>query len=185
MAKAPGNILLRRADGSDASLADYAGQVVLVVNVASKCGLTPQYEALQQLHVARHADGLTVLGFPCNQFRGQEPGSDEEIQQFCRSTYGVEFPVFSRIAVNGPERHPLYAALVDAMPVAIERPDGGMRARLAKHGVEGGQNGDVLWNFEKFLVARDGNVVGRFAPDITVEEPPLREAIERELARPA
>ena len=185
MATAPGNIPLRRADASHASLADYAGQVVLVVNVASRCGLTPQYESLQRLHVARHADGLTVLGFPCNQFRGQEPGSDDEIQQFCRSTYGVEFPVFSRIAVNGSERHPLYAALVAAIPVAIERPDGGMRARLASRGIDGGQNGDVLWNFEKFLLARDGSVVGRFAPDITVEEPPLREAIERELARPA
>ena len=185
MAIAPGNIPLLRADGSHASLANYAGRVVLVVNVASKCGLTPQYESLQQLHAARHAHGLTVLGFPCNQFRGQEPGSDEEIQQFCQSAYGVEFPVFSRIAVNGPERHPLYAALVEAMPVAVERPEGGMRAKLASRGVDGGQNGDVLWNFEKFLIARDGSVVGRFAPDITVEEPPLREAIERELARPA
>ncbi len=184
MAIAPG-IPLLRADGTSASLADYAGQVVLVVNVASRCGLTPQYESLQRLHAARQADGLTVLGFPCNQFRGQEPGTDEEIQAFCRSTYGVEFPVFSRIAVNGPERHPLYAALVSAMPDAVERPDGGMRARLARHGVDGGQAGDVLWNFEKFLIARDGSVAGRFAPDITVEEPPLRDAIDRELARPA
>ncbi len=185
MAMIPRDIPLRRADGSAASLADYAGQVVLVVNVASKCGLTPQYESLQRLHAAHRADGLAVLGFPCNQFRGQEPGSDEEIQEFCRSTYDVEFPVFSKIAVNGPERHPLYAALVTAMPDAVERPEGGMRARLAQHGVVGGQPGDVLWNFEKFLIGRDGSVVGRFAPDITADEPPLRDAIDRALAQPA
>ena len=185
MAIAPRDIPLRRADGSVARLADYAGQVVLVVNVASRCGLTPQYESLQRLQTMHRAEGLTVLGFPCNQFRGQEPGSDEEIQEFCRSTYGVEFPVFSRITVNGPERHPLYAALVTAMPIAVERPDGGMRARLARHGTVGGQAGDVLWNFEKFLIGRDGSVVGRFAPDITVDEPPLREAISHALAQPA
>ena len=178
------DIPLHRPDGSSTSLAELAGRVVLVVNVASKCGLTPQYESLERLFAAHRADGLTVLGFPCNQFRGQEPGSDEEIQAFCRSTYGVEFPVLSKIAVNGPTRHPLYAALVSAMPEAVERPEG-MRARLARHGVEGGPPGDVLWIFEKFLIARDGSVAGRFAPDITVEESPLREAIERELARPA
>ena len=185
MAVAFKDIPLARADGSSTSLAEYAGQVILVVNVASKCGLTPQYESLKRLHAAHRASGLTVLGFPCNQFRGQEPGSDQEIQDFCRSTYGVDFPVLSKIAVNGPERHPLYAALVSAMPDAVERPEGGMRARLAQHGVGSGAAGDVLWNFEKFLIARDGRVVGRFAPDITVEESPLRDAIDRELARPA
>ena len=177
------DIPLHRPDGTSTSLADHAGRVVLVVNVASKCGLTPQYESLERLYATRRADGLTVLGFPCNQFRGQEPGSDEEIQAFCRSTYGVEFPVLSKVAVNGPERHPLYAALVSAMPDAVERPDG-MRARLARHGVQDGPKGDVLWNFEKFLIARDGRVAGRFAPDITVDESPLREAIERALAQP-
>ena len=185
MAMALKDIPLQRADGSSTSLADHAGEVVLVVNVASKCGLTPQYESLERLYAARRGDGLTVLGFPCNQFRGQEPGSDAEIQEFCRSSYGVEFPVLSKIAVNGPDRHPLYAALVSAMPDAVERPDGGMRARLAQHGVAGGPAGDVLWNFEKFLIARDGSVAGRFAPDITVEESPLREAIARELDRAA
>ncbi len=185
MAMAFKHIPLHRPDGSSTTLAEHAGRVVLVVNVASKCGLTPQYESLERLHASRHADGLTVLGFPCNQFRGQEPGTDAEIQEFCRSTYGVRFPVLSKIAVNGPERHPLYAALVSAMPEAVERPEGGMRARLARHGVGDGSPGDVLWNFEKFLIARDGSVAGRFAPDITVEETPLREAIERELARPA
>ncbi len=185
MAMALEHIPLRRSDGTSTSLAEHAGRVVLVVNVASKCGLTPQYESLERLHAARQADGLTVLGFPCNQFRGQEPGTDEEIQEFCRSTYGVEFPVLSKIAVNGPERHPLYTALVSAVPQAVERPDGGMRARLATHGVQSVRPDDVLWNFEKFLIARDGSVAGRFAPDITVDESPLREAIERELARPA
>ncbi len=175
-------IRLRRIDGTEATLADYAGRVVLVVNVASKCGLTPQYESLAQLYDRHRAAGLVVLGFPCNQFRGQEPGSDEEIQSFCSSTYGVDFPIFSKIEVNGPGRHPLYGALLAAAPVAAERADGGMRTRLASRGIEARAE-DVLWNFEKFLIGRDGRVAGRYAPDITVAEAPLREAIAAELDR--
>ena len=175
-------IPLRRPDGSDASLADYAGQVILVVNVASKCGLTPQYQSLQRLYQARRSHGLVVLGCPCNQFRDQEPGSDQEIQAFCRASYGVDFPILSKLEVNGAGRHLLYKALIAASPGMQERAEGGMRARLAQHGVHVGP-GDVMWNFEKFLISRDGRVVGRFAPDITVEEPPLREAIEQELDR--
>lgn len=178
------NIPLQRIDGAPATLADYAGQVVLVVNVASKCGLTPQYESLAQVYKEHKADGLVVLGFPCNQFRGQEPGSDEEIQAFCSSTYGVDFPLFSKIEVNGAGRHPLYGALLAAAPSAQEKPDGGMRARLAQHGIEA-KDGDVLWNFEKFLIGRDGRVAGRFAPDITVTDSPLSEAIAQALQRAA
>jgi glutathione peroxidase len=176
-------VAFSRADGGVDTLADHEGEVVLVVNVASKCGLTPQYESLERLYSENRDRGLMILAFPCNQFRGQEPGSDEEIQDFCRSTYGVEFPVLAKIAVNGPERHPLYAGLTSEVPDAHERADGGMRARLAQRGIESSGGSDVLWNFEKFLIARDGKVVGRFAPDITVEESPLREAIEQELNR--
>lgn len=178
------DIALQRADGSTARLADYAGQVVLVVNVASKCGLTPQYASLAASHERHKADGLVVLGFPCNQFRGQEPGSDAEIQSFATDTYGVDFPIFSKIEVNGPGRHPLYRALIETAPDMQERAEGGMRARLAGHGVAVA-DGDVMWNFEKFLINRDGTVAGHFAPDITVDEPPLRDAIAAALARAA
>lgn len=177
------DIALRRIDGSSGSLADYAGQVVLVVNVASKCGLTPQYESLERAYTAHKADGLVVLGFPCNQFRDQEPGTEADIQEFCSTTYGVDFPLFSKVEVNGPKRHPLYEALVTAAPTALEKPDGQMRERLAKHGVVP-ENGDILWNFEKFLIGRNGRVAGRFAPDVSVDEQPLSEAIAHELGRP-
>ena len=175
-------IPLVRIDGTTQTLADFAGYVVLVVNVASKCGLTPQYESLERAYSEHKADGLVVLGFPCNQFRGQEPGTEAEIQEFCSTTYGVDFPLFAKIEVNGAERHPLYAALLEAAPKAQEKPDGTMRERLAKHGVAA-KDGDILWNFEKFLVSRDGRVIGRFAPDVTIEESPLRDSLEAELAR--
>ncbi|MCQ8279684.1 redoxin domain-containing protein [Acetobacteraceae bacterium KSS8] len=168
-------------DGQDVSLSDYAGKVLLVVNVASKCGLTPQYEALEQLYRRDRDRGLVVLGFPCNQFREQEPGSDAEIAAFCSTTYGVSFPMFSRIEVNGPGRHPLYRDLLSQAPQPIESEGGGMRARLAKHGIAV-DTADVMWNFEKFLVGRDGRVLARFAPDITVDDPVLAGAIEQALA---
>jgi glutathione peroxidase len=175
------HLLLRRIDGTAATLADYAGQVVLVVNVASRCGLTPQYESLQRLYEAHRAHGFAVLGFTCNQFREQEPGTDEEIQQFCSTSYGVTFPLFSKIEVNGPNRHPLYAALVRAAPDARENPETSMRARLAQRGIEA-KNGDILWNFEKFLLGRDGRVVGRFSPEVTADDPLLRDAVNEALA---
>ena len=174
------DIALARIDGTTETLADYAGQVVLVVNVASKCGLTPQYESLERAYSAHKADGLVVLGFPCNQFRGQEPGTEAEIQEFCSATYGVDFPLFAKIEVNGPDRHPLYAALIEAAPKAQEKPDGTLRERLAKHGTEA-KDGDILWNFEKFLVGRNGKVIGRFAPDVTIDESPLRDTLDAEL----
>jgi glutathione peroxidase len=172
----PNTIDLKRIDGTDTRLADYAGKVLLVVNVASKCGLTPQYEALEREYESLKDRGFVVLGFPCNQFRGQEPGDESEIQAFCATTYGV-----SKVEVNGPGRHPLYRALVEAAPIPVENPDGGMRARLAQHGVEV-PKGDVMWNFEKFLIGRDGTVVARFAPDITVDDPRVRDAIDAALA---
>jgi glutathione peroxidase len=150
-------------DGEPASLADHAGKAMLIVNVASKCGLTPQYEGLERLHKTYAERGFSVLGFPCNQFGEQEPGGEEEIQTFCSMTYGVTFPMFSKIDVNGDDRHPLYRELTRV-------PDAE------------GKAGDVVWNFEKFLVAPEGEVQ-RFRPLVTPEDPELIDAIEAALPR--
>jgi len=174
------DIPLKSIDGAPASLRDYEGKVLLVVNVASKCGLTPQYKGLQALYDAKKDDGLVVLGFPANNFRGQEPGADEEIATFCSTTYDVEFPLFSKIDVVGPEQHPLYAALTAARPLA-ER-DETMRKRLESFGVRTGGPGEVLWNFEKFVIGRDGTVIGRFAPDVAPDDAGLNETLDRALA---
>ena len=152
-------IPLTTLDGNPTSLAAYDGRAVLVVNVASKCGLTPQYGALEQL--ARDYDdrGLTVIGVPCNQFMGQEPGTAEQIATFCSTTYGVTFPLLAKTDVNGADRHPLYA-------VRTETADAG------------GEAGDVQWNFEKFLIAPDGTVVNRFRPRTEPDAPEVIAAIE-------
>ncbi|HEX8447478.1 MAG TPA: glutathione peroxidase, partial [Sphingomonas sp.] len=157
------DIPLKTIAGEPATLADYAGQVLLIVNVASKCGLTPQYDGLEALHAKYRDQGFTVLGFPANDFAGQEPGSDAEIAQFCRATFGVDFPMFAKIAVTGPDTHPLYRALTAAEPAA----QGGtaMREKLASHGMTPNAPPAILWNFEKFVVGRDGTVVARFTPD--------------------
>ena len=157
-------------DGHTKSLSDYRGKVLVIVNVASKCGLTPQYEQLESLYAQHKSDGVEVLGFPCNQFAGQEPGSEDEIQEFCRSTFGVQFPMFSKIEVNGDGRHPLYRQLIDAQPAAIDSADGKLKTLLKEKGLLSGSSEDVLWNFEKFLVDREGHVVARFAPDVKVTD---------------
>jgi glutathione peroxidase len=151
------DIALKRNDGSAATLREYAGDVLLAVNVASECGLTPQYAGLEHLQEELGGRGFRVLGFPCNQFGAQEPGTNEEIATFCSTKYAVTFPLFDKIDVNGAERHPLYAALTASEP------------------------GDITWNFEKFLIGRDGRVVARFAPTIKPEDPALREAIDTAL----
>jgi glutathione peroxidase len=174
------DIPVQRIDGTPATLAPYAGQVVLIVNVASACGLTPQYESLERAFEQERERGLVILGFPSNQFGTQEPGSNAEIAEFCSTKFAVQFPLFEKIDVNGAARHPLYDALVKAQPEA-EKNNEDFRTKLAAYGVKPGP-GDILWNFEKFLVARDGRVVGRFAPDVTIDDPLLRDAIERELA---
>ena len=176
------DIPFKRMDGEGATLADYPGKVLLIVNVASKCGLTPQYEGLQALYAARREDGLQVLAFPANDFNGQEPGTDAEIMDFCVSTYDVDFPVLSKIAVTGPDRHPLYAALTQQEPAAFG--EGPMRARLEGYGIKPTQPPEVSWNFEKFLVGRNGQVIGRFAPDVTADDPRLTTRIEEALAAP-
>jgi glutathione peroxidase len=167
-------------DGSPATLGDYQGDVLLVVNVASKCGLTPQYEALERLHEQLRDRGFAVLGFPANDFGGQEPGSNEEIVEFCTSTYGVQFPMFSKIVVTGPGKHPLYAELTSAVPGA-QGDKTVFRDRLRGFGMTPTEDPEVLWNFEKFLVSRTGEVVGRFAPDITPDDERIVAAVEREL----
>ncbi|MBB5865401.1 glutathione peroxidase [Xanthomonas sp. 3058] len=174
------DIPLTTIDGAPTTLADYRGKVLLVVNVASKCGLTPQYEGLQALYRDRQAQGLEVLGFPANDFNGQEPGSESEIAQFCQLTYDVTFPMFSKIAVTGADIHPLYQALTSARPSATG--DGPMREKLAGYGIAANPAPGVLWNFEKFLIDRDGQVIARFAPDVPADDARLREAVETALS---
>jgi glutathione peroxidase len=149
-------------DGDPSSLKSYEGKALLLVNVASKCGLTPQYTGLEELQKKYESKGFTVLGFPCNQFGEQEPGSPEEIATFCSTNYGVTFPLFEKIEVNGEGRHPIYAELEE---VADQE----------------GNKGDIKWNFEKFLVGPTGKVVARFSPLVAPEDPALVEAIERTL----
>jgi glutathione peroxidase len=149
-------------EGEPADLSQYKGKALLVVNVASKCGLTPQYEGLEKLHEQYASRGFEVLGFPCNQFMGQEPGTAEEIREFCSTTYGVQFPIFEKIDVNGDQQHPIYAELEQTADAD-------------------GEAGDVKWNFEKFLVSPTGDVVRRFRPQVTPEDPELVSAIEAQL----
>jgi glutathione peroxidase len=165
--------------GEPARLADWAGQVLLIVNVASRCGLTPQYAGLQALHAKYKEEGLAVLGFPSNDFAGQEPADEAEIAEFCSNSYQVTFPMFAKVSTTGPDKHPLYAALIAALPQAGG--SGAMRARLEKGGFPVRPEPELLWNFEKFLVGRDGQPVARFSPDTTPDDPGLVQAVEREL----
>ena len=179
------NIPLTTITGAPATLADYSGKVLLVVNVASKCGLTPQYTALEALYQQYKDRGLVVLGFPANDFAGQEPGSDSEIAKFCSIDYPVTFPLFEKTPVTGPHKHPLYAALIEAQPTHIVH--GTWREGIAKFAAANGLPGpnplpELLWNFEKFLVGRDGTVFARFAPDTPPDDPKLIAAIESALA---
>ena len=155
------DIKVKDIDGKDTSLKAYKGKVLLVVNVASKCGLTPQYKSLEAIHEKYKDKGFTTLGFPCNQFLGQEPGTNDEIKQFCSSKYGVTFPLFDKIDVNGAKRHPLYVALA---------------------GEKSPFPGDIKWNFGKFLISRDGKILKRFDPRTTPDSKDVTEAIEAALA---
>ena len=155
---------IARLDGTAATLGDLTGpRATLLVNVASRCGLTPQYSGLERLHEKYAGQGFSVVGVPCNQFGGQEPGSSEEIAEFCSATYGVTFPMTEKVDVNGADRHEIYTALVDT-------PDGS------------GRTGDIIWNFEKFLLTADGEVVARFDPRVEPDDPELVASIEGQLA---
>ena len=181
MAESLYDIPLKRIDGTATKLDAFRGKVLLVVNVASKCGLTPQYTGLEKLYQARRAQGLEILGFPANDFAGQEPGTDAQIATFCSTSYEVTFPMFSKISVTGAGQHALYRNLINAKPQTLG--DGPMRENLKKYGIEPNAPGQVLWNFEKFLVGRNGTVVERFAPDIAPDDQRLTAAIDRELAK--
>jgi glutathione peroxidase len=157
------DVALTTIDGKSAHFGDYAGKTVMVVNVASKCGLTPQYEQLEELQKKYEAQGFTVLGFPCNQFMFQEPGSTEEIAEYCSMTWGVTFPMFDKVKVNGPGKHPLYKELTKTKDKA-------------------GMAGPVMWNFEKFLVSPDGSIQ-RFRPTTKPDDPEIIAAIEASLAQ--
>ena len=155
------DLKLKALDGHELALAPFKGHVVLVVNVASKCGLTPQYAALENLYQQYKDQGFTVLGLPCNQFAGQEPGTEQEIQKFCSLNYGVTFPLGSKLDVNGPDRHQLYRL-------------------LAGEGAE--FPGDITWNFEKFLLGKDGRVLARFSPRTAPDDPTVIQAVEKALS---
>jgi glutathione peroxidase len=157
------DLKIARLDGTPTTVRELTGeQPALVVNVASRCGLTPQYAGLEELHERYAPRGFTVVGVPCNQFLGQEPGSAEEIQEFCSATYGVTFPMTEKVEVNGEERHPLYAELTQA----------------PAHGKDDGAGDDVSWNFEKFLVTAEGTVAARFLPQTQPDDPELVAAVE-------
>jgi len=181
------DIPVQRITGEPTSLGEYRGKVLLVVNVASKCGLTPQYTALESLYSRFKDAGLVVCGFPANDFGAQEPGTADEIQAFCTTNYAVDFPMFSKIAVTGVEAHPLYRALIEAKPEAAGDSRNGFRQKLngflaSKHnGASTNPEPGILWNFEKFVVDRSGNVVGRFSPEIAPDDPAVVSAIESAL----
>jgi glutathione peroxidase len=177
------DIPLNKITGEAASLGDFKGKVILVVNVASKCGLTPQYEGLENLYERFCGQGLIVAGFPANDFKSQEPGTNTEIRAFCTTNYGVKFPMFSKIAVTGAEKHPLYSALIAAQPKAITLNEPTWREKLKGYGIDTLPEPELLWNFEKFVVSRSGDVVRRFAPDTAPDAPELVAAIESELAK--
>ncbi len=175
------DIPVQKITGEDTSLAEFKGKVLLVVNVASKCGLTPQYEGLEKIYEQYRGQGLVVAGFPANDFKSQEPGTNEEIQSFCTTNFGVKFPMFSKITVVGAEKHPLYAALIAAQPKAVSVSEVPFREKLKGYGIQTNQDPELLWNFEKFLVSREGKVVKRFAPDTEPDAPELISAIKKEL----
>ncbi|MGA9672067.1 MAG: glutathione peroxidase [Terracidiphilus sp.] len=177
------DIPVKKITGEDTSLAEFKGKVVLAVNVASKCGLTPQYEGLENLYEQYKGQGLVIAGFPANDFKSQEPGTNDEIQSFCTLNFGVKFPLFDKITVVGEHKHPLYAALIAAQPTATSLAEVPFRQKLKGYGIDANPEPEIMWNFEKFVISRDGEVVKRFTPDTAPDEPVLVAAIEAELAK--
>lgn len=177
------DIPVEKITGERASLAEYRGNVLLIVNVASKCGLTPQYEALEKVYERFRGQGFVITGFPANDFKAQEPGTNEEVQSFCTLNYGVTFPLFSKITVVGADKHPLYSALTAAQPKATSVNETPFREKLKGYGIQTLPEPEILWNFEKFVVSRTGEVVCRFSPDTAPDAPELIAAIEAELRK--
>ena len=180
MAETIYEIPVKTIDGAETDLGNYKGKVLLVVNVASKCGLTPQYEGLQKLYGEYSAKGFEILGFPANNFMGQEPGTEEEIKDFCSTNYSVTFPMFSKISVKGDDRHPLYGYLTTTKP-ETDVNDGALEERLKGFGSVRAAPNEVLWNFEKFLLGQDGRVLARFSPRTAPDDGAVIQAIEKAL----
>jgi glutathione peroxidase len=179
------DIAVKTIDGNDEKLSAHKGNVLLIVNVASKCGLTPQYKGLEEVYEKYKGKGFEVLGFPANEFGAQEPGTNAEIKDFCTSNYGVKFPMFSKIVVRGDGQHPLYQKLTTDQPAATPKEGGQLLETLKKHNLGPPNMQVITWNFEKFLVNRKGEVVGRFAPDMDPSDPAITKAIEAELTKAA
>ena len=177
------DIPVRKITGADASLAEHKGKVLLVVNVASQCGFTPQYEGLEKLYKDYRDQGLVIAGFPANDFGAQEPGTNEEIQAFTKENYGVDFPLYDKVTVVGEQKHPLFAELTAAQPKAVSQAKTPFRETLKNYGITPNPEPEVLWNFEKFLVSRSGEIVQRFSSDTAPDAPALVAAIEAELAK--
>jgi glutathione peroxidase len=175
------DIPVNRITGETTSLGELRGKVLLIVNTASKCGLTAQYEGLEALYQRRKADGLEILAFPANDFASQEPGSNDEIATFCKTAYNVSFPLFQKIAVTGETTHPLYQELIAAQPTATTNEPGAFRTKLAGYGITALPEPNILWNFEKFVIDRNGKVVARLSPEITPDDPLVTEAIDAAL----
>ncbi|MCY7374852.1 MAG: glutathione peroxidase [Pyrinomonadaceae bacterium] len=176
-------IPVKKIDGTETNLGEFKDKVLLIVNVASKCGLTPQYEGLQKLYADYQAKGFEVLGFPSNDFMGQEPGTEDEIKDFCETNFNVRFPLFSKIAVNGDQRHALYGHLIAEQSETDVKNGDVMEGKLRDFGHTRQNETDVLWNFEKFLVGKNGAIAARFAPDVTAEDMRLIEKVEAELGK--
>jgi glutathione peroxidase len=176
------DIPVKTIDGNGTTLGAYAGKVRLVVNVASQCGLTPQYTALEALYRKYKDRGFEILAFPANEFGAQEPGTEAEIKDFCSTKFDVTFPLFAKIVVKGEGQHPLYAQLTTDRPQARAVPGSDFRGKLAGYGIKPATENEVLWNFEKFLVDRQGRVVDRFAPDVVPDAALLVEAVEGALS---
>jgi len=183
MASSIYEVPVRTIGGTPASLAEHKGKVILVVNVASKCGLTSQYEGLESLYCTYRDRGFVIAAFPANDFASQEPGTNEEIQSFCTENYAVDFPLYEKITVVGAQKHPLYSLLITAQPKATNTGPVPFAEDLRKYGLPTNAEPELLWNFEKFLISRSGQVVARFAPDTKPDDPALIRAIESELNR--
>jgi glutathione peroxidase len=169
-----------KIDGTKSQLSEYKGRVLLIVNVASKCGLTAQYEGLEKLFEKYQGKGLTVLGFPANEFLGQEPGTNEEIQEFCRTKFGVKFPMHEKIIVKGKGQHPLYEYLTHTKKDATLKPNGTLLERLLSKNLLGDAH-DIKWNFEKFLIGKDGKILERFSPELDPQDPLIIKSVEKAL----
>ena len=176
-------IEFKLADGKATSLSDFGDKVIMVVNVASKCGLTPQYTGLESIYEKYQDKGFMVIGFPANEFAEQEPGTNEEIQKFCTMNFGIKFPIAEKVVVKGEGQHPLFELLTEEKPLATMKVGGTLEGYLREHGLYNGKAGEIMWNFEKFLIDKKGNVIERFAPDIEPGDSVVTEAIEAALKK--